>query len=81
MPDWATGSLGTPPPNQEAHITVAATMDHSMRGTAVDTTYQPQSYHVSIPTRYTGSAVHSVTLPCLGSNLTAAPRRTCTCSR
>ena len=70
VPDWATGTLGAPPAGQEAYISVAATMDHSMHGTVVDSTYQPRIYHVSIPTKYADAAVHSITLPYLGSDLT-----------
>ena len=70
VPDWINGTLGAPASGQQADITLAATLDHSLVGTTVDSTNKPKLYHVALPTQWTGSPVHSITLPYLGSDLT-----------
>jgi len=67
VPDFLTGTISNAP-DQEAYISLATTLTYSRKGTTT-VTDQPNLYHVAIPTFNDQSAVTSITLPYLGSDL------------
>lgn len=70
IPNWYTATVPAPQSGQRAFVTNVLTLPYSTRGTTTDSSHQPSLFHVAFPTGFTGSAVQSVTLPNLGSDLT-----------